>query len=111
MPLSENLSSPAQRLITRYVDSVGTLDLLLLIHHERERDWSLDELREQLRAPAAWTAEQLGRLATAGVLVELDGRFRYQPDHEFGTAVDELARHDRAAVTRMIFARPPAPER
>ena len=60
------LTSSAQRLLTRHVDSVGALDLLLLIHRTRDRDWGVDELCEQL-GDEHWTpAPLIERLAADG---------------------------------------------
>ena len=104
------LTHAAERLIARHIESVGTLDLLLLVHAARDRDWSTEELCEALRCPAAWVPEQIARLEAAGLLVEVSpARYRYTRGRRYGPAVDELARvcrHDRGDVTRLIFARP-----
>lgn len=109
----EHLTRAAERLITRYVDSAGALDLLLLVHSGRERDFSAEELCEVLRCPSAWADEQIARLESAGLLAEVsDGRYRYRRGRQHGPAVDEIARacrHDHAAVLRRIFARRPDP--
>jgi hypothetical protein len=101
----------AERLIAGYVDSVGALDLLLLLHSGRDRAWGANELCDALRCPTAWVAEQIARLEAADLLVEVsDGRYRYRRGRRYGRAVDEIARacrYDRAEVTRAIFARPP----
>ena len=111
MALDEHLSRAAQRLISRHVDSVGALDLLLLLHAGRDRDWSQQELCERLRCPRAWASEQLTRLEAAGLVAEAsEDRYQYRRGPEYGPAVDEVARafrRDRAAVTRLIFTRPP----
>lgn len=105
------LTRSAERLIAGYIDSVGALDLLLLVHSGRDRAWGADELCDALRCPAAWAVEQIARLEAAEVLVETsDQRYRYRHGRRYGPAVDEIARacrHDRAEVIRAIFARPP----
>jgi hypothetical protein len=106
----EHLTLAAEQLLASHIDSVGALDLLLLLHGRRDRDWSAAELCETLRCPDAWAVEQLSRLCA----VELvsggsDGRYRYVDGREYGASVDAIAhacRHDRASVTRRIFARP-----
>ena len=94
------LTRSAERLIARHIDSVGTLDLLLLVHSGRDRDWDADELCEALRCPASWAAEQIARLKDADLLVEIsEGRYRYRRGRRYGPAVDEIARacrRDRA---------------
>lgn len=105
------LTRSAEQLIARHVDSVGALDLLLLVHERRDRDWSAEELCEALRCPEGWAAEQIARLEVLDLLAEVaPDRYRYRRGRRFGAAVDELARacrRDRAEVTRQIFARPP----
>jgi hypothetical protein len=107
---SDHLSRAAERLIASHIDSVGTLDLLLLLHQGRDRDWSREELCERLRCPHGWAADRLERLTSAGLLARVsDDRFRFWRDGQFRSAVDEIARacrRDRAAVTHRIFARP-----
>ena len=104
------LSRSAGRLIAAHLDSVGALDLLLLLH-AGHRDWSLTELCDRLRCPPAWAQDQLDRLERVALVRRVaDGRYQYRRGPEYGPAVDELAhagRRDRAAVTRLIFAHPP----
>jgi hypothetical protein len=104
------LSRSAEQLIARHVDSVGTLDLLLLVHARRDRDWSVQELCDNLRCPDSWAADQIARLQALELLVEVEPqRYRFKRGRRHGAAVDEIARacrRDRAEVTRAIFARP-----
>jgi hypothetical protein len=105
------LTRSAEQLIARHVDSVGALDLLMLVHGRRDRDWSADELCQELRCPDGWASEQIARLVALDLLTQVaPKRYRYRRGRRFGAAVDEIARacrRDRAAVTRQIFARPP----
>lgn len=105
------LTRSAERLIAGHIDSVGALDLLLLVHAGRDRAWGTDELCDRLRCPTSWATEQIARLKDAEVLVETsEGRYRYRHGQRYGPAVDEIARacrRDRAKLTRLIFARPP----
>jgi hypothetical protein len=104
---SVQLPRSAERLIARHVESVGALDLLLLLHGGRDRDWSLDELCTALRCPAPWAEEQLRQLIALDLAREVaDGRYQYRRGRQHGAAVDAIARacrHDRAAVTRLVF--------
>ena len=105
------LSRAAERLIARHIHSVGTLDLLLLLHGGRDRDWSLEELCGVLRCPDGWAEEQIAALAAIGLVGETaERRYQYRRGRQYGPATDAVARacrRDRAAVTRLIFARPP----
>lgn len=105
------LTRAAERLIAEHVDSVGALDLLLLLHGGRDRPWGVDEICRTLRCPESWVESQLAQLILLGLLSETGvGHYVYQRDRRLGPAVDEIAhvwRRDRASVTRRIFARPP----
>jgi hypothetical protein len=107
----ELLTRSAERLISKHIDSVGALDLLLLLHGGRDRDWSIQELCRTLRCPDGWAEKQLARLDAIGLVSEIgEGRYRYTRGRQYGPAVDEIARacrRDRAAVTRLVFARAP----
>jgi hypothetical protein len=105
------LTRAAERLIARHIHSVGTLDLLLLLHGGRDRDWSLEELCRVLRCPDGWAEEQIAELAAIGLVAATsERRYQYRRGRPYGPATDAVARacrRDRAAVTRLIFARPP----
>jgi hypothetical protein len=107
------LTRAAERLIAHHVDSVGALDLLLLLHGGRDRDWSMQELCTQLRCPESWATDQLARLLAAGLVAEAaPGRVRYRRERLHGSAVDEIARvgrRNRSALIRLVFARPALP--
>ncbi len=111
MAPGDKLTRAAERLISQHIDSVGALDLLLMLHQGRDRDWSVGELCQALRCPQGWAEDQLARLAAIGLVAEgRDGRYQYRRARQHGPAVDQIARacrHDRAAVTRLIFARSP----
>jgi hypothetical protein len=106
-----HVSRAAERLIEEHLDSVGTLDLLLLLHQDPDRTWSSDELCQALRCPETWGDAKLTELGALGVVVTDDeGRHRYRHEGRFGPAVDQIAllsRRDRGVLTRRIFARSP----
>lgn len=108
-PLDVELSATAQQLLARHVESVGALDLLLLLHERR--DWDVRELCVELRCPRPWAEAQLARLADAGLVAEdAPGHVHYRRGPRFGPAADEIARacrQHRGAVARFIFARRP----
>jgi DNA-binding IclR family transcriptional regulator len=95
-------------LLEQAVDSVGTVELLLLMRSEDGRPRSVAELSAALRSPGSWTESQLAALAGAGLVAQDgDGGWRYAPtDERLARAADELAaawRRDRRAVRRWVF--------
>ena len=103
-----NLTCDAQRLIARHVDSVGVLDLLLLLRGEPDRVWTRDAVRDALVCPPGWAQRELERLRHGGLARSDEGGYRYAPSSaRHRAAVESVARackRDRAAVTRLIFA-------
>ena len=108
MTARPNLTRDAERLIARHVDSVGVLDLLLLLRGEPDRIWTRDAVREELACPPGWAERELERLRNDGLAAAHNGGYRYAPSSSRQrAAVDSLARawrRDRAAVTRLVFA-------
>ena len=60
--------------------SIWSLELLFLLRTERERLWSRPEMVARLRASDLVVNQGLDQLVTGGlVVIEEDGRARYQP--------------------------------
>ena len=108
MTAGPELTNDAERLIIRHVDSVGVLDLLLLLQGEPDRVWTRDAVREELACPPGWAERELERMRREGFAAPDAGGYRYAPSNAgLRAAVDSVARawkRDRAAVTRLIFA-------
>jgi hypothetical protein len=109
--VSEPLTPAAARFIAGHVGSVGTLDLILLLHGARDRVWTRADLCRTLRCPDPWIEGQLAGLVELELLTPVgEDRYCYRRGPRYGGAVDDIARacrHDRGAVTRRIFARSP----
>jgi DNA-binding IclR family transcriptional regulator len=94
-------------ILGRAIDSVGSVELLLLLRSGGDRRRSVDELCTALGSPASWTQLQLEALSEAG-LVEQDGAgWRYAPSSpRLAAGADDLAaawRRDNRAVRRWVF--------
>jgi hypothetical protein len=104
------LSPAAERFMARHVDSVGTLDLLTLLHDGGARDWTLPDLCAELRCPSAWAVRQLGRLALLDLVLQPEpGLHRFSSSGRHFAAVAEIVRayrQQRGAVVRWVFAAP-----
>jgi DNA-binding IclR family transcriptional regulator len=98
----------AHRLIADPVDSVGALDLLVLMR-EREHAWTPEEIAGALHCPVPWAEQKLQHLHTGGLLAA-DGerRYLYRPrTGRLGKAMDALAEAYATRpreVVRQIFA-------
>jgi DNA-binding IclR family transcriptional regulator len=80
----------------------------MLLHAERDRSWSLDEICEALACPRTWAVAQLEVLASAGLLGAAEGRWRFAPastELEHATAaLAEAYRLHLREVVRFVFA-------
>jgi DNA-binding IclR family transcriptional regulator len=97
------------RLLERAVDSVGSVELLLLLRSAGNRPRTVTELCAALNSPSSWTSSRLDALRLTG-LVRRDehGGWRYAPsDPRLASAVDDLAaewQRDSSSVRRWVFA-------
>lgn len=108
--MTGKLAPEVRSLVARHLHSVGELDLLMLLHSDRERGWTAEAVCETLRCPPSWAALQLQALRVAGLAREAGGRWRFAAaDRELDRAADALAdayRTRKADVVRLVFAQP-----
>lgn len=75
-----DIPMPVRSFVRENIESVGMLELLLVLEADPEREWSLSELSSELRVHRHGLARHLGHLRARG-LVERDGTveptFRY----------------------------------
>ena len=100
---------PETRLLLRdHVHSTGELDLLMLLHGERARVWTVDEICTALRCPSSWAEPRLEALHRAGVFARRDDGYACAPaSQELDGALYALEDAQRtrwAELTAMIAA-------
>lgn len=111
------MPAPGAEILSRFIlasiDSIGQLEVLLLLRHHADRDWSAPEVGDELRTNAVSAAEHLAKLSHHGLFAPSEMsplRYRYKPRTvELGAAVDLLNqayRDDRVAVINMIYSKP-----
>lgn len=72
--------------------TVWALETLLRLHREPERSWTPEALVADLRASGPLVEDCLATLERAGLIAQMDGRWRYQPaSTTLGELVDRLA--------------------
>jgi hypothetical protein len=95
-------------LILDSIDSLESLDILILLHGQRTRPWSAAEVSQFLRNDEDSAKRRLARLAASGLLEpapDLPGSYVYQPRTEqLGKSVDALVETYRLKRTRVIEA-------
>ncbi|MBX2987130.1 MAG: helix-turn-helix transcriptional regulator [Bdellovibrionaceae bacterium] len=57
-----------KRFISRYIDSVGRLEVLLLLRSREDRPWSAEEVSRELRSNPTIATHHLEALASFGLL-------------------------------------------
>lgn len=98
-------------LIRQHIESVGRLDLLIVLYGDRASRWSAERMARQMRAPTKWAQGQMEALQRAGILSCVDEgapTWSYAPaDDATAAAVDELVaacRLDWPGVTREVMS-------
>lgn len=108
--MSSRLSPLVRTLIRRHVHSVGELELLVMLHAERDRAWRVEEICEALGCPSTWAVAQLEAMARAGLLERTDGNWRFSPVtaelEQASAALQEAYRLQSRDVVRFVFSTP-----
>jgi hypothetical protein len=114
----ERVPREVQRFIAGNIDSVGRLEVLLLVRSDPERYWSASELGAELRSGRAWAELQLEYLRVQGLLVAGESSkqaYRYEPAGPEAEAVvarlSEAFDSQRAEMIRLIFSQRPSERR
>lgn len=105
------LSAPARALVRQHIDSLGRLDLLLLLHGDPSSRWTAARMAKQVRTSAKWTQTQMEEMERAGLLscadTGEDSAWSYDPaDEAIAEAVQDLVgacRMDWPGVTREVM--------
>jgi hypothetical protein len=116
--MAEQLPLTVRQLLSRHIQSVEQLEVLLLMHREPHRAWSAAEVYSVIRSSEASIAARLAAFAKEGLLAEEGGSpptYRYAPrSTDVRSAVDDTAaayKTWRIRVVEAIFAPPSDPVR
>lgn len=91
--------------------SVWSLELLLLLFRDPQRNWTSGDLVRELRSSEVVVAQSVDRLVAAGLaLAEADGAVRYGPatpeQDRLVVQLEEEYRKTPAAIRRLILQNP-----
>ena len=102
-----------RRLILDDIESVGQLELLLLLHKDPSKEWRAGPAARELHTDPGWALSQLELLASREILQTTGGPdpgFRFRPSTpELENAVNGLARayaERRVSIVNMIGSKP-----
>ena len=102
-----------RRFVAANIDSVGMLEILLLVRDHRDRGWTAADVARELRSSSDAASDRLAGLRQRGLLVEDAGgtrSFQYAPaGQHLERAVDDLAScyaTRRVGVISLIYSKP-----
>jgi hypothetical protein len=105
------ITKEAGDFLTRHIDSVAHLELLLLLYGDKDREWSADGIARELRVERGWAVARLKEFAASGIARESAPQtYRYAPRndklHAAVQAVTNAYAERRVAVIDFIYAKP-----
>jgi len=108
--MADDFPADVRRFIERHIETLAQLELLLLIHSENSRLWTLSEISQALSFPPTMSAELLQSLSAHGFVTEVETCYQYRSiDPESDQLICKLGetyRVRRVAVTNEIYAKP-----
>lgn len=92
--MQDAIPAPIRQFLREHIRSVVQLELLLLLHREPERSWTVTEIAERLYIPGSFAESLLDGLRTQCLASTAEAnRFRFDPKlPEHSRVIDELAR-------------------
>jgi hypothetical protein len=108
--MTEEFPKDAKEFIHQHIHSVAQLEVLLALHRDAERRWTVEEMTGSLYLQPQMVAALLQDLVRREFAAEESGSFRYRQDREDMRAIiDRLAhlyKERRVAVAAEIFSKP-----
>lgn len=110
---TQGLSEEIKKFIIEQINSLEQLEILLLLHSHPEREWTAQEVSQELRLSQTSVVDRLADLQSRGLLTAREDSallYQYQPQKpELRATVDSLARlypDYRVTVINLIFSKP-----
>jgi hypothetical protein len=103
------LSAEVQQFISRFIQSVEHLEILLMLNSNREKSFSVHDVFRQIQSSEKSVSEGLSFFAQEGLVITRDGMHRLTSDAEALRLVTELGkayRERRVTVIGLIYTRP-----
>lgn len=104
------ITTEIQSFIARHIESVEKLEILLTLHREPDKAWSVQEVYQKRQSSLPWIARNLRDLNAQGFLQrEANDCFRYAPIssdlNEQLVALDMAYQNRRIKVIELIFSK------
>lgn len=97
----DTLPTDVEAFVTNVIDSVATMEALMLTYRHRDATWTVERVAERLYVEPARAEESLQRLARHGILACEADHYRCAP-HE--AALEELLSSVATTYQRQLIA-------
>lgn len=110
--MSAGIDPAVLAFVDRHIHSIEQLEILLLVHRLKDREWTARAVADELRSNPDSAAQRLRELAEDGLVVAADGSpdvYRYRATGDLDRAVVALAdayRDYRLRITERVFSKP-----
>lgn len=110
-----SIPQPVRAFIAEHVRTLMSLELLMAIRADSQREWTGAELAKELRSASEWVERELQDMARRGLVSTADTppRYRYAPAQaSLRKVIDELAGlypDRRHSILQIIFSAPSGP--
>lgn len=108
--MEDRIPREVDDLLTKYIRSVGHLEVLLFLMRYPERAWTAEEISREMRTNVSYAEQQLADLAgLVEMLDDVPRRYQYSATGDLETIVkqvDELYGSHRHALINAIYAKP-----
>jgi predicted ArsR family transcriptional regulator len=111
--MSAGIDPAVLAFVDRHICSIEQLEILLLVHRQRNRDWSARAVSDELRSNPESAAARLAELAEDGLVAATNAgsppTYRYHATGDADRTVAALAdayRDYRLRITERVFSKP-----
>jgi hypothetical protein len=108
--MPEDIPAPVLQFLADHIRSIAQLELLLMVHRDRQRSWTVADAAKELYTAASMTEPLLESLRAIG-LVNLRGdQYQYAPKSKsLDGIVEDLAQvyqQRRVTIVNLIYSAP-----
>jgi hypothetical protein len=109
--LSHGIESEIRNFISRYIDSVEQLEILLLLRNAGDKQWTAAEINDRLQSNLSSIQSRLKGLCDLKFIMCTQNVFQYQKtkDPDMERILDKLAhvyKEKRNRIIEIIFSKP-----
>jgi len=108
--MPDEISADVQRFLADHIRSIAQLELLLMLHRERQRTWTIADAAKELYTAVSMTEPLLESLRAIGLLSLQGGEYRYAPrsvslDQVVGD-LSQVYQQRRVTIVNLIYSAP-----